>query len=134
MIYIIDVKKRLRSKIRNLLLSFLSKYPAKSKFTIIWNGKILLSKRFTHSPSINPFGHTKELTVIKTMITTELIRTICPKVSFRNLFSLAVIAYLSGCVSGVCAMPSKITANVRVFAKAGNSLIVQPGTNAQLKI
>jgi hypothetical protein len=25
-------------------------------------------------------------------------------------------------------------ANVRVFAKAGNSLIVQPGTNAHLKI
>ncbi len=26
-----------------------------------------------------------------------------------------------------------MTANVRVFAKAGNSLIVQPGTNAHLK-
>jgi len=28
----------------------------------------------------------------------------------------------------------KVAANGRVFAKAGNSLFVQPGTNAQLKI
>jgi hypothetical protein len=28
---------------------------------------------------------------------------------------------------------NKIVANVRVFAKAGNSLIVQPETNAHLK-
>ncbi|HNP33973.1 MAG TPA: hypothetical protein PKN96_11835 [Flavobacterium sp.] len=27
---------------------------------------------------------------------------------------------------------TSISANVQVFAKAGNSLIVQPGTNAQL--
>lgn len=29
---------------------------------------------------------------------------------------------------------SKIVHNVQVFAKAGNSLIVQPGTNAHLKL
>ena len=28
----------------------------------------------------------------------------------------------------------RVTYNVRVFAKAGDSLIVQPGTNAHLKI
>ena len=31
-------------------------------------------------------------------------------------------------------LSSSIANNVRVFAKAGNTLIVQPGKNAQLKI
>ena len=34
----------------------------------------------------------------------------------------------------VSRMLFRVTYNVRVFAKAGNSLNVQPGTNAQLKI
>jgi len=50
-----------------------------------------LSKRFTHSPPLNPSEQMKELIVMKTIITTEFIRTICPKVSFSNLFSLAAI-------------------------------------------
>jgi len=31
-------------------------------------------------------------------------------------------------------MFDRVAPNVRVFAKAGNSVIVEPGTNAQLKI
>jgi hypothetical protein len=33
-----------------------------------------------------------------------------------------------------CTVANRVSANEQVFAKAGNSLLVQPGTNAHLKI
>ena len=46
-------------------------------------------------------------------------RTICPKVSFVNLFVIAVIVDLSGWIYIVDVMCLKLAANVYAFAKLG---------------
>jgi hypothetical protein len=55
-----------------------------------------------------------------------------------GLLSNGNTLYKTFCCLSIAIKPkflsATIAANVRVFAKAGNSLIVQPGTNAHVKI
>jgi hypothetical protein len=64
--------------------------------------------------------------------------TRCPLViSFLCLWSPVKMVYFFIVFSRLFVVVGSsftLAANVRVFAKAGNSLIVQPGTNAHLKI
>ena len=49
---------------------------------------------------------------MNTMITTEFVKTSCPKVSFSDLFAVAVIVGLSGRVALSIECASKVAANV----------------------
>lgn len=79
----------------NLFLPVLYiQYTAKTRFAIISNKNILLSNSFTHSPPINPSGQTEEIIIIEIMITAELIKINCFKVSFDSLLDIVAIFWL----------------------------------------